>query len=130
MEGFRKNALFFDAYKAHAIYGKKALSRSLAKKGMGIIVRDSLRNIHRFVMEHRVDRVVLFINDSNQLHTILPFLNMGMRMLICSSENDVQLNGTVDGKIEVIDMDIPKKELFDSILSFLCAESKQGGLVS
>ena len=113
------NVLFFDAFKAHAEYGKSLLELSLREAGVLVHVKYDIRHINRYIAENDIKSVVLFINDSSHYHHLLPFIALGVKVLVCSSAHGFHHKGLRDLNIPTLDLGLPKNQLFKGVRSFL-----------
>ena len=113
------NALLFDAFKAHAEYGKNRMESIFRDNGIGLFVKYDLKNINRFIAENHITSVVVFIYDPNHYHQLVSFVALGLKVLVCSSVHDIHLKGLEELGIPFLDMGLPKKELFQEVHAFL-----------
>lgn len=122
-EKLMENILFFDAFKAHADYGKNLLESDLNAEGISVFVKYDLKNLNRFIAENHIEGVVLFINDSGQYHQLLPFIALGLKVLVCATAHEIHEKGLEELEIPFLDLGLPKKDLFRGVRDFLFNEN-------
>ncbi|BFP42046.1 hypothetical protein FGF1_28910 [Flavobacteriaceae bacterium GF1] len=123
--------LFYDGLKAHGVYGKKMLKSKEAYDYDFVIHEISkIENIGDYLVSNNVAIAVLFIYGKDRLYELLPFLNREINLILCTDPVEVKWLQHNFPEIVMLDIDLPKTELFyqieTHILRFRKDREKEG----
>ncbi|MDP5229352.1 MAG: hypothetical protein NWQ38_03085 [Cellulophaga sp.] len=106
--------LLVDETSAHTAYVKTYYSKKESKNivFLSFFNCNSLRNL---VNNQEVKLAIIFIYDIRGLQKLIPFLELGIKTVICGHERYSWWLKDSLHQLDIIDLSMPKKELFDKL---------------
>ncbi|NAS12258.1 hypothetical protein [Poritiphilus flavus] len=110
----KERVLFYDRMKAHGAYGKK-LFRSQRDFEVVFPGTPAIEAKFDYLMSENISTVVFFVYSKEGLYELLPFLHKGVHIILCTSNAEISWLQNSYPEIIMLDIDVPKRELFSRI---------------
>ena len=106
--------LFYDPMKAHSAYGKR-IFRSHRYFEFVFAGNQTIETKLDYLKSENISTIVFFVYGKNGIFELSPFLKKGVQIILCTSNSEISWIVRSHPEIILLDIDVPKKELFRQI---------------
>lgn len=119
------NVWVLDDLSAHHMFLKDKYDKT-ASTSVSLFTKLANEKTEIFLRNKNINLVLIFVYGRRGLYKILDFIGLNIKVVVCAHEYDLWWLTNTLPKIELIDLSMPKEELFTAINSVIVLEQKRG----